>query len=279
MRRYCHHDAGSRDMARSIATSLFVDHVQEAGRHSETGSKGRFWASSRETFARAFRSSLDSFLQSLDGRNASPSTIRAYGTDLRQFLTYLVETNSLLSHLVEVTQDDIHQYLAALGKQGRSGVTRARKLASIREFFKFLVTAKVVGVSPAEKVAIPKKEKRSRVYLRVDEYMRMLSAAGGNPRDFAILQLFLQTGIRVSELANLTLAHLDLQARTLHIPGKGQKARVIDLEKKAVQALVNYLRVSCHAPDEHLFLNYQEEGISDRGVKKIVEKYRLAAGI
>ncbi len=108
----------------------------------------------------------------------------------------------------------------------------------------------------------------------------MLSASGGNARDFAILQLVLQTGIRVSELANLRLAHLDLPARTLLIKhGKGDNDRVIDLERKAIQALQNYLTVWGDVLDDRLFLNYKGEGITDHGVKKIVEKYRVVAGI
>src|SRR5947209_17614039 len=116
-------------MTRAATASLFTDQVQDPGRPLENGSEGRFWGSSQATLSRQFSSSLDSFLQSLEGRNASPSTIRAYGTDLRQFLAYLRESNSLLSRLDEVTQDDIHEYLATLGKEGRAGVTRARKLA------------------------------------------------------------------------------------------------------------------------------------------------------
>lgn len=129
-------------------------------------------------------------------------------------------------------------------------------------------------------MAIPKKEKKARVFLRPDEYTRMLSASGGNARDFAILQLFLQTGIRVSELANLRLAHLDLPARTLLIKhGKGDNDRLIELERKAIQALKNYLTVWGDVLDDRLFLNHKGEGITDHGVKKIVEKYRVAAAI
>jgi site-specific recombinase XerD len=135
-------------------------------------------------------------------------------------------------------------------------------------------------VSPAATVAIPQKEKKLRLYLRPEEYSRLLAAAGSHPRDFAILQLFLQTGIRVSELANLQLAHLDLQAKTLTIvSGKGNKDRVIDLGEKAIQAINNYLKARPSTPDQRVLLNYQGTAISDRGVKKIVEKYRVAAGI
>jgi site-specific recombinase XerD len=121
---------------------------------------------------------------------------------------------------------------------------------------------------------------KSRVYLRVDEFQRLLAAAGGHPRDYAILTLFLQTGIRVSELVNLQLSDVDLQERVITIRNaKGKKDRQVPLEKKAAQALKLYL---VHRPDSlspSLFLSYQGQGISDRGVKKLVEKYCKAAGI
>lgn len=94
-----------------------------------------------------------------------------------------------------------------------------------------------------------------------------------------MLQLFLQKGILVSELVGLTLSHLDLQARTLTVRGQGQRTRVIDLERKGMQALTTYLKVRHTVRDDHLFLNYGGVGISERGVKKIVEKYRQVAGI
>jgi site-specific recombinase XerD len=225
-------------------------------------------------------SSLKLFTDSLYGRNISPLTVLAYSTDVRQFIDYLLDTDITVSQPDHVARGHVTEYLSHLASQSRSGITRARKLAAIREFFRFLLENKVVASSPAETVAIPRKEKKSRVFLRPEEYSRLLAAAGSHPRDFAILQLFLQTGIRVSELANLELAHLDLHSRMLTVvAGKGNRDRVIDLEKKAIQAVRNYLAVRHSTLDPHVFINYQGIGISDRGVKKIVEKYRVAAGI
>jgi integrase/recombinase XerD len=107
----------------------------------------------------------------------------------------------------------------------------------------------------------------------------MLSAAGGNPRDFAILQLFLQTGLRVSELVNLRLDDIDLESLTVRITGKGNKQRELVLEKKATQALTSYVQSRPEAADDHLFLSYQGTGLSITAVKKLVVKYRNLAGI
>lgn len=169
-------------MAQRIEPSLFPNKDLEAGHGTNDGSQGRLRSSaSASELPDAFGTPLKLFMQALQGRNLSPLTVGAYGTDLRQFFSSLTSTNPLLSRIDEVTKDDVHECLAALAKQSRSGVTRARKLASIRELFKFLVHNKMVSSSPAEKVAIPKKEKKNRVYLQPDEYMRILSAAGGNP--------------------------------------------------------------------------------------------------
>jgi site-specific recombinase XerD len=225
-------------------------------------------------------SSLQPFLRSLVGRNISPLTIQAYETDVRQFLEYVERTNVAIAGVEQISRADIVEYLSCLSDQQRSGVTRARKLAAIREFFRYLEADGRISSSPAAGVAIPKKECKAKVYLRPDEYMRLLAAAGGNARDFAILQLFLQTGIRVSELANLLLSHLDLHGRTLHVEaGKGKKDRVIALEKKAIQALKHYLSARPTTGDEHLFLNCEGRGLSIRGVQDIVEKYAQRAGI
>ncbi len=178
-----------------------------------------------------------------------------------------------------MSKTDIIEYLSYLADLGRSGVTRARKLASIREFFSYLCDHDVISDSPAAKVAIPKKERKTQTYLRPDEYARLLSAAGSNPRDFAILQLFLQTGVRVSELVHLTLTDVDLVNKVISVDGKGSKQRSIPLEKKAVMALKNYLAVRPHSSDPHFFLNYEGVGLSRRGAEKIIEKYRRLSGI
>jgi integrase/recombinase XerD len=107
----------------------------------------------------------------------------------------------------------------------------------------------------------------------------LLSAAGSNPRDFAILQLFLQTGIRVSELVHLRLGDVDLVNKVLKVDGKGSKERTIPLEKKAIQAIKNYKAVRPQSMDQHLFLNYEGTGLSRRGAEKIIEKYRALSGI
>jgi integrase/recombinase XerC len=223
---------------------------------------------------------LASYLRTLAGANKSPATIVAYRTDIGQFLTFLEETNCTVSEPADVTRQDIAEYLNTLADQGRSGITRARKLAALREFFRFLEDQSLIAKNPTKGIETPKKERNGRNTLRPDEYTKLLSLAGSNPRDFAILQVFLQTGVRVSELCALTLDDIDLAHRTLRVAhGKGSRSRTITLEKKGIQALRSYLAVRPETGYEQLFLNYTGSPLSERGVRKMLDKYLDAAAI
>jgi len=221
------------------------------------------------------------FLRTLEGRNASPETIRAYTTSLTQFLGYLAEGYPSGLRADEVQQEDIEEYLTALARRGLSGVTRANRLAAIRELFRFLVRRGLLSASPAFEVSTPKREKRGRVWLRPDEYTKLLSAAGGNLRDFCILQLFLQTGVRVSELCGLNTEDVDIPGKLLRVrAGKGQQARDIPLEKKAIRALKSWLDLRGFvATTDALFPNRYGQRLSERSVRELLTTYREAAGI
>jgi site-specific recombinase XerD len=222
---------------------------------------------------------LVAFLDSLSGKNRSAATLRAYKADVLQFITFLTETDVTKMTPADVSKLDCLEYLSFLAKKGLTGVARARKLAAIREYFRFLEGVGVIAKSPTVGIETPKREKHTRAYLRPDEYTKMLSLAGASPRDYAILQTFLQTGIRVSELANLTTSNVDFLKPAITVQGKGGVEREIALEKRGMQALKNYLAVRGDSLSERLFLNYQGEPISERGIRKLVVKYRKAAGI
>jgi integrase/recombinase XerC len=223
---------------------------------------------------------LADFLKALDGKNRSAATVRAYRTDIHQFITWLHENNMVACSPTHVERADITEYLACLAGRKISDQSRARKLAAIREYFRYLVEHGQLAKSPVAGIETPKREKNGRAHLVRDEYTKMLSLAGSNARDYAILQVFLQTGVRVSELVALTLDDVDLSGRTLHVrAGKGMVARSIALEKKAVQAIKNYLKTRPAVIHEQLFLNRDHEPISERGVRKLVTRYAKAAGI
>jgi site-specific recombinase XerD len=219
------------------------------------------------------------FIDSLSGKNRSLATIRAYQTDLLQLIAFLHDTNVLIAKPQDVQKVDILEYFSHLAKKDLTGVARARKMSAIREYFRFLEGLGLIAKSPTAGVETPKRERNTRQFLRSDEYTKMLSLAGANPRDYAILQVFLQTGIRVSELAHLTINDIDFHKPSLTVAGKGKVSREIALEKKGMQALKSYLAVRPESLSERLFLNYMGEPISERGVRKLVVKYTKAAGI
>jgi integrase/recombinase XerC len=223
---------------------------------------------------------LATFLNALSGKNRSAATIRAYLTDISQFIEFLHANNVSIHTPAEVEKIDVMEYLSALAKRELTGIARARKMSAIREYFRFLEGVGVITKSPTTGIETPKREKNSRQFLRSDEYTKMLSLAGANPRDYAILQVFLQTGIRVSELANLTKDDIDFIKPSITVRGKGKQEREISLEKKGVHALRSYLTVrGGDITSERVFLNYQGEPISERGIRKLVVKYRKEAGI
>src|SRR6516165_3906410 len=177
---------------------------------------------------------LATFLNALSGKNRSTATIRAYQTDISQFISFLHANNVSIQTPADVEKVDVVEYLSSLAKRELTGIARARKMSALREYFRFLEGLGVISKSPTMGIETPKREKNGRQVLRSDEYTKMLSLAGVNPRDYAILQVFLQTGIRVSELANLTRDDIDFVKPSITVRGKGMKEREIFLEKKGV---------------------------------------------
>src|SRR6266498_4092817 len=207
---------------------------------------------------------LADFLKSLAGKNRSSATVRAYQTDIHQFITWLHENNMVMLSPTQVERADITEYLSFLSERKLSGVSRARKVAALREYFRYLVDHSLITASPMLGIDTPRREKHDRTALARDEYTTMLSYAGANVRDYAILQVFLQTGLRVSELVALQMDDVDLVNRIVSVrSGKGMAARSIELERKATQAIKNYLNTRPRAISEQLFLNYTQEPISE----------------
>ncbi len=230
--------------------------------------------------ALTLEAALEQFESDLRGKNRSPSTLRAYRSDLKQLIAYVHATNLVIVEPRQVERIDLVEFLAYLADQQVSGTSRARKIAAIREFFRFLVENGSIEKSPAATLKISKKEQKNRVYLEQAEYNQMLVLAGANLRDLAILQVFLQTGVRVSELCQLQLDDVQFEARKLVVrAGKGMVGREIELEKKVIAALKNYLKVRPKTDSPYLFLNRWNQQIGERGVRDIVLKYRQAAGI
>jgi site-specific recombinase XerD len=138
----------------------------------------------------------------------------------------------------------------------------------------------VIKNNPAESVIPPLKEKRLPHVLKKNEYKALLFEAEKNPRDYAIIQTILQTGLRVSEVTNLTIGDIDLPNKTLTVrQGKGKVDRIIDLPDIAADALSAYWKVRGEGSDEKLFLSRNRKGMYVTTVRLAVHKYLKKAGI
>src|SRR3954447_2863874 len=222
---------------------------------------------------------LATFLDAFSGKNRSRATIRAYQTDIQQFIAFLHTNNASIQTPADVEKVDVVVHFSSLAKRELTGIARARKMSALREYFRLLEGIEVITKSPTTGIETPKREKNGRQVLRSDEYTKMLSLAGANARDYAILQVFLQTGVRVSELAHLKIEDIDFIKPAITVRGKGRVDREIALEKKGIHALKSYLAVRVESFSRRVFLNYQGEPISERGIRKLVVKYRKEAGI
>jgi site-specific recombinase XerD len=227
--------------------------------------------------------SLELFLTALQGQNYSLKTLRAYGDDLKQFLTWVGENRVDWEIPKRFSRIDIEGFMSYLAGQHMTGITRVRKLAAIRKFFAFLEENQIIAGNPANTVRGARREEKEPGILYKEQYKALLYEASDHPRDYAIIMTFLQTGIRLSELANLTLDDLDFDNRVLTVrQGKGKKDRQIPLVDEVVKALRNYLRfrnTQLVLDDDILFLAKNGTSLNVSTVKYIVAKYVKKAGI
>jgi len=174
--------------------------------------------------------SIDLFMTALRGQNYSPKTLRAYGDDLRQFIEWVEENRVDWDHPRRFTRVDIEGFMSYLAGQNMTGVTRVRKLAAIRKLFTFMEDHGVIPGNPANTVKGARREEKEPGILYREQYKALLYEASENVRDYAIIMTFLQTGIRLSELANLRLDDVDFDNKVLIVRhGKGKKDRHIPL--------------------------------------------------
>jgi integrase/recombinase XerC len=235
---------------------------------------------------------LEKFIQDFKSylvaeKNASGHTVSSYLIDLYQFVQFLRESGHGEAqdtlHPKHIDRLAIRSFLGHLYENSASGATMARKLSSLSSFFRFLCREGHVETNVAKTVPSPKKENKLPSYLSVDEIFRLLDLPDRKSllgaRDGAILELFYSTGIRISELTGVRMEDLHLAQRMVKVRGKGKKERLLPIGQKSVGALRDYIefrdkRIAkiCPVPEE-LFLNFRGQGISVRGVRKILEKY------
>jgi len=232
--------------------------------------------------------------------NASSQTVRCYRTDLLEFEEFL-RRRPLRGREPAFTTLDHHAirgYLSFLYERGVSRATVARKLASLRSFFKHLVREGLTATNPAAMVATPKLDRRLPHALSEHEVESLLDNAFGTGardlRDRAMLELLYASGIRVAELVGADLGDLEISRATedgmLRVIGKGRKERLVPIGSKAVAALKGYLRCrhalqptrpgrAAGAARDALFLNARGGRLTDRSVRRILNGRLLSAAM
>ncbi len=237
--------------------------------------------------------------------NKSPNTVKEYNYDLNRFLKYisyhlkLTTENNLdeidihdmtVDDLNKITLEDIHSYLFYLANKFQSKpATRARKASSIRVFFKYLTQKGIIKQNPALNLETPKLGKRIPKYLSLDDSKKLLATANdegarNGERDYAIITLFLNCGMRLSELVGINIKDIDFNEYKLNVIGKGNKERAIYLNKACINAINAYLAVRPKTgikkgSEDALFLSERLERISNRTVQYTVKQELLKAGL
>lgn len=220
------------------------------------------------------------FLKHLESeRGCSPHTLRAYRKDLEGFSSYC----SCPPGDIEVST--IRGFISELVIKGKAKSTVSRKLASIRSFLTFLYQEGYCKLNPAKFVPLPKKPQQLPKFLSVDEAFELIQSPEGinfiKIRDRAILELLYATGLRVNELAGITMEDINLREGLVKIRGKGKKERIVPFGNKASEALKSYIvermlfkkRVPSSEKQTNLFLNIRGGKLTDRQIRRIVVKY------
>jgi integrase/recombinase XerC len=255
------------------------------------------------------REQLKAFVEHLRlNENASAHTVRAYESDLTQYLVFLAShLGRRVSELAPADLDHLNAraFLGDRSRRGNSKASAARKLSAIRAFGKYLRREGVLEGDPAALVGTPKREQRIPNHLAVEEMSKLLETPDTSSplgrRDRAILELFYASGLRLSELVGLDLEDVNLSGRVVRVLGKGRKERIVPFNSTAAEALRAWLKdreglrhtgaagskdpassgsragrifgPGKRTPREPLFLNYQGGRLSTRSVDKLVRRY------
>jgi len=267
---------------------------------------------------------IDEFLNYLRfERHFSPHTAKCYAADLHQFCEFLcdearggnpassegyasaseaggnvgtavatppaVPRTATREQLLNVRCEDVQRFLAFLRERAYSKSTTARKLATLRSFYKFCLKRSYVASNPLVTIRTPKQDKRLPKFLEEEEVRRLLETPDVTTllgaRDRAMLETMYSTGIRVSELVDLNIADVDFVGEALHIRGKGKKARITPISPTALAWIRRYMDMrradprSANFDPQALFVNKHGQRLSTRSVRRKLDKYLAQAGL
>lgn len=230
---------------------------------------------------------LELYLEALERANASPYTVKNYGTDIGQFLDYSAERG--INTLSGLQRDLIRDYLEELAEAEYARASIARRVFELRAFGDYLVRYQAWEQNLFRRIYAPRVPRRLPRYLTIEEVQQLLSVPDSTEpqgmRDRAILETLYASGVRVAELAALDVRDVDVDSGEMRVIGKGNKERLVLLGRPAMAALRVYIDVGRsvqlgdHPPTNALFLNRFGRRLSVRSVDEVVRQAGVVAGI
>ena len=225
-------------------------------------------------------------------RGFSSNTLAAYRSDLDQLVSFLNELNVQVggvdAHWKDVDLKLISSYVLYLQERQYSAATLARKIASTKSLFSFLLDDGVVDLDPTKEISVPRIGRSLPDTLTLDEVDRLLASPNPNTdegcRDSAMFELLYASGIRVTELVTLNIHDVDLEQAFIRCLGKGGKERLVPIHDKAVEGIATYLKVARlrfakRHTESALFLNQRGNGLTRQGFWLILKRHVAKVGI
>lgn len=214
----------------------------------------------------------------LKNQGKAQATVTAYTKDVEQLIEYVGDEGK--TQVDEVQVEDIDNFKAELKKKRYTGKSISRKINSIKSFFRFLVGQGFVSSNPADEVAHPKYEQQPPRVLSKVEYRALRDAARGDGRMYAIIEILLQTGMRISELANLQLSDIDYDRNVIFVRAQNSRdARKVPLNDAAKKAMQSYMEVRPRAREKTVFLTKTCRPFLVRNIRTAIDRYFRLAGI
>jgi site-specific recombinase XerD len=220
----------------------------------------------------------DKFTQYLVGAGRAHATVIAYSKDVEQVIQFLAERSK--TKLEDIASEDIEDFKELLKKQRYTGKSISRKINSIKAFFRFLISQGLLTENPAEIITHPKYDQAPPRVLSKIEYRALRDACRSDIRIYAIVEVLLQTGMRISELSSLQVSEVDLDHGVIYIKAQNSRdERKVPVNAAAKAALVEYMRIRPRAREKTLFLTKTCRPFLVRNIRTAIDRYFRFAGI
>jgi integrase/recombinase XerC len=221
---------------------------------------------------------VEKYVEHLKADGKAKATIMAYGKDIEQMAQFMAKKGKAQPQ--EITSEDIDEFKDLLKKQRFSSKTISRKINSIKSFFRYLRAEGIITINPAEVITHPKYETLPPRILSRMEYRALRDACRGDVRMFAVVELLLQTGLRISELAFLQVQDVDFDRNVLTIqPQNSRDGRKVPMNQAAKEALQKYMQIRPRSREKTVFITKNCRPFLVRNIRTAIDRYFHLAGI